>query len=157
MVDTSIYDPDTKSIDVRKWLSAEANAKNNHHSHGDAYDHSGHHHHDITRHGSDIRSFTLTFDDPITIETLASSLEALFLTQGANILRVKGIANTVDRPDYPLVVHGVQHVFHDPVWLDGWPDESRQTQLVFITVGVTRESLELFFKSWISTSSGVWR
>ena len=77
--------------------------------------------------------------------------------RGANILRVKGIANTVDRLEYPLVVHGVQHVFHDPVWLDGWPDESRQTQLVFITVGVTRESLELFFKSWISTSSGVWR
>ena len=157
LFDTSLYDPDTKSMDVRKWLNAEANTKNNYHSHGDAHDHNGHHHHDITRHGSDIRSFTLTFDDPITIETLASSLEALFLTQGANILRVKGIANTVDRPEYPLVVHGVQHVFHDPVWLDGWPDESRQTQLVFITVGVTRESLELFFKSWISTSNGVWR
>ena len=159
LFDTSLYDPDTKSMNVRKWLNAEANTKiNNHsHSHGDALDHHGQHHHDITRHGSDIRSFTLTFDDPITIETLASSLEALFLTQGANILRVKGIANTVDRPEYPLVVHGVQHVFHEPVWLNDWPDESRQTQLVFITSGVTRESLELFFKSWISTSNGVWR
>ena len=157
LFDTSLYDPDTKSMNVRKWLNAEANIRVHNHSHGDASDHHGHHHHDITRHGSDIRSFTLTFDDPITIETLASSLEALFLTQGANILRVKGIANTVDRPDHPLVVHGVQHVFHDPVWLDDWPDESRQTQLVFITSGVTRESLELFFKSWISTSNGVWR
>ena len=101
--------------------------------------------------------FDTSLYDPITIETLASSLEALLLTQGANILRIKGIANTVDRPEHPLVIHGVQHVFHDPVWLDDWPDESRQTQLVFITFDVTRESLELFFKSWISTSNGVWR
>ena len=157
LFDTSLYDPDTKSMNVRKWLNAEANSRNNNHSLGDTCNHHGHHHQDITRHGSDIRSFTLTFDDPIKIETLASSLEALFLTQGANILRVKGIANTVDRPNYPLVLHGVQHVFHDPVWLDDWPDEKRQTQLVFITAGVTRESLELFFKSWISTSNGAWR
>ena len=156
LFDTSLYDPQTKSTDVRKWLNAEGNTKNNH-SHDDPRDHNGHHHHDITRHGSDIQSFTLTFDKPITIETLASSLEALCLTQGANILRLKGIVHTVDRPEHPLVVHGVQHVFHEPVWLDDWPNKNRQTQLVFITFGITRKSLELFFKSWISTSNGVWR
>ena len=157
LFDTSLYDPNTKSMDVRKWLNAEANTTDHNHSHGDFHSSNDDHHHDITRHGSDIRSFTLTFEDPITIEMLASSLEALLLTQGANILRVKGIVNTVDRPEHPLVVHGVQHVFHDPVWLDEWPNESRLTQLVFITFGVTRESLDLFFKSWMSTSNGIWR
>jgi G3E family GTPase len=156
LFDTSLYDPETKSMDVRKWLNAGVNTPAND-RYGDVRDIKNHHHHDITRHGSDIRSFTLTFDDPVTIETLASSLEALCLTQGANILRVKGIVNTVDRPGYPLVVHGVQHIFHDPVWLNEWPNDNRQTQLVFITVGVARESLEIFFKSWISTSNGVWR
>ena len=32
LFDTSLYDPDTKSMDVRKWLNAEANTKNNHHT-----------------------------------------------------------------------------------------------------------------------------
>ena len=111
----------------------------------------------MTRHGSDIRSFTLTFDEPVTIEAFASSLEALSLTQGASILRIKGIVNTLDRPGIPLVIHGVQHVFHDPVWLDEWPDEDHQTKLVFITKGIERETLDMFFKAWISSSKGSWQ
>ena len=109
LFDTSLFDPDTKCINVRSWLNAEASS--DHHSHGHNQGHD-HHHHDVTRHGSDIRSFTLTFDEPVTIEAFASSLEALSMTQGANLLRIKGIVNTVDRPGFPLVIHGVQHVFH---------------------------------------------
>ena len=153
----SLFNPETKSIDVRSWLNAEgANG-----DYGRGHDHShthvaDKHHHDVTRHGSDIRSFTLTFDEPVTIEAFASSLEALSMTQGANLLRIKGIVNTVDRPEFPLVIHGVQHVFHDPVWLDGWPDDDHQTKLVFITNGIKRETLDQFFKAWISSSKGHW-
>ena len=158
LFDTSLFDPDTKSVNVRSWLNAEASG--DHHSQntnqGHAHDHH-HHHHDVTRHGTDIRSFTLTFDEPVTIETFASSLEALSLTQGSSILRLKGIVNTIDRPGMPLVIHGVQHVFHDPVWLDEWPDEDHQSKLVFITKGIERETLNLFFKAWISSSKGSWR
>jgi G3E family GTPase len=157
LFDTSLFDPDTKSMDVRTWLNAEAAGGHHDHDHHHAHDADGHHHHDVTRHGSDIRSFTLTFDEPITIEAFASSLEALSLTQGANLLRIKGIVNTVDRPGIPLVIHGVQHVFHDPVWLDEWPDEDRQTKLVFITNGIERETLDLFFRSWTGVSNGNWR
>mgnify|MGYP006180447441 CR=1 FL=1 len=28
-----------------------------------------------------------------------------------------------ESPDSPLVIHGVQHVFHPPARLDAWPDE----------------------------------
>ena len=38
----------------------------------------------------------------------------------------------------PLAIHCVQHVFHDPVWLDEWPDEDHQTKLVFITKGIVQ-------------------
>ena len=134
---------------MRSWLNAEVT--------GDHHNHSHHHHHDVNRHGSDIRAFTLTFDDPVTIEAFASSLEALSLTQGESILRIKGIVNTLDRPGIPLVIHGVQHVFHDPVWLDEWPDEDHQTKLVFITKGIERETLDIFFKAWISSSKGSWQ
>ena len=146
LFDTSLFDPDTKSINVRSWLKAEESS-----------DHNTHDHHDVTRHGSDIRSFTLTFDEPVTIEAFASSLEALSLTQGASILRIKGIVNTLDRPGIPLIIHGVQHVFHDPVWLDEWPDQDRQTKLVFITKGIERETLDMFFKAWMSSSKGSWQ
>ena len=154
LFDTSLFNLDTKSINVRAWLNAEESSDHNTHDHNHSHEH---HHHDVTRHGSDIQSFTLTFDEPVTIEAFASSLEALSLTQGASILRIKGIVNTLDRPGIPLVIHGVQHVFHDPVWLDEWPDEDHQTKLVFITKGIERETLDLFFKSWITLSNGKWR
>ncbi len=30
------------------------------------------------------------------------------------------------------VIHGVQHVFHAPVWLQRWPSEDRRIRMVFI-------------------------
>lgn len=156
LFDTSLYDPETKTMDVRKWLSAEADtdAHDHHHHHGHEHDHSGAH--DITRHGTDIRAFTLTLDEPVSIETIGSALEALTATQGANMLRLKGIVNTVERPERPLVLHGVQHVFHDPIWLGEWPDDDKRTRLVFITHQIERATLEKFFDVWIDAEKGVW-
>jgi len=46
------------------------------------------------------------------------------------------------------VVHGVQHLFHPPSQLAGWPDGPRNSRLVFITHGLKREvvqrSLDMF-------------
>ncbi len=155
LFNTSLYDPNSKTMNVRQWLNDEANIKNekihNHqHSHG-------HTHQDVTRHGSDIRSFTLVFNQPIEIDSFAKALEVLAFTNGANLLRLKGIVNTKDRPGKPLVIHGVQHVFHDPVWLDDWPDENHQTRLVFITNKIDREILDDFFKSWLGSYNGQWQ
>jgi G3E family GTPase len=30
------------------------------------------------------------------------------------------------------VIHGVQHVFHPPTWLDRWPSADRRSRLLFI-------------------------
>ena len=72
------------------------------------------------------------------------------------MLRIKGIVNTVDRPGKPMVIRGVQHIFHDPIWLDDWPDGDHWTKLVFITDAIERATLDEFFKSWISSSVGHW-
>ena len=48
------------------------------------------------------------------------------------MLRLKGIVNIAESPDRPAVIHGVQHVFHPPAWLDGWPSADRRSRLVFI-------------------------
>ena len=55
------------------------------------------------------------------------------------------------------MIHGVQHVFHEPVWLDAWPDADERTRLVFITHGIERKTLDDFFKAWINSANGEWR
>jgi G3E family GTPase len=40
------------------------------------------------------------------------------------------------------VIHGVQHVFHPPAWLDAWPDEDRTTRIVVIALGLDPTWLE---------------
>ncbi len=164
LFDTSLYNPISKTINVRKWLNAEAFPVDDHHHHhhdhvddGKATEQTrGQHQHDVSRHGQNIRSFTLILDQPIKIDTFATALEALLFTQASRLLRIKGIVNTVDRPGKPMVIHGVQHIFHDPTWLDNWPDEDHRTKLVFITDGIERTTLDEFFKSWIGSSIGQW-
>jgi G3E family GTPase len=98
LFDTSLFNPKTKTVNVRKWLNDEANNTENHHLH----EH-GHHHnssessHDVTRHSIDIRSFTLTFDKPLEIRALTTALEVLTFTHGKDLLRMKGIVDTVER------------------------------------------------------------
>ncbi len=53
--------------------------------------------------------------------------------RSAELLRVKGIVNIAECPDEPLVIHGVQHVFHPPLRLSRWPSDDRRTRIVFIT------------------------
>ncbi len=63
---------------------------------------------------------------------------------GSRILRVKGILN-VEGNAQPVVVHGVQHIFHPPVTLPAWPSEDRRSRLVFITHDVSRDVIEKTF------------
>lgn len=50
---------------------------------------------------------------------------------GVNVLRVKGVLN-LQELDKPLVIHGVQHIWHPPVTLDDWPSDDRRSRIVFI-------------------------
>jgi len=38
----------------------------------------------------------------------------------------------VESPGRPALIHGVQHVFHPPAFLDSWPDDDRSTRIVVI-------------------------
>lgn len=103
--------------------------------------HAGHRHdHAAYRHDDGIRSFCFVLDAPLTQAQLDDWLQALQGLLGSAMLRVKGILN-VRGQDRPLVVHGVQHVFHPPEPLPAWPDDDRRSRLVFITQGVSRETV----------------
>jgi G3E family GTPase len=111
---------------VQKWLNAER-----------LIDSGGHHHHhhahdDVNRHGEAIRAFCLVRDEPISPAGCDMFLEMLRIAHGPKLLRVKGVIALSDDPERPLVIHGVQHIFHPPVRLAAWPDADRRTRIVFI-------------------------
>ena len=58
--------------------------------------------------------------------------------RGADLLRVKGLLN-VEGCAGPVVVQFVQHLAHPPVELAAWPDDNRQSRVVFITRGISGE------------------
>jgi G3E family GTPase len=89
-------------------------------------------------HTDGIETFTLYRDRPIPALALAMLLEALAEHCGARLLRVKGLVAVAEMADGPALIHGVQHVFSPPVWLESWPTEDKTTRIVFITQGVPR-------------------
>jgi len=64
-------------------------------------------------------------------------------------LGIKGesIVNVAECPDRPAVIHGVQHVFHPPAWLDGWPSEDRRSRLVFIGRSIPQAWIEALLEA----------
>ena len=123
LLDAGLYDADAKIPDVRKWLNAEAFA----------IFHGGHDHgRDVNRHDARIRAFCLTGDKPMPASGFDMFLDLLRQAHGPKLLRVKGIVCLDNDPERPVVIHGVQHVFHPPARLDRWPDDDRRTRVVFI-------------------------
>jgi G3E family GTPase len=118
-----LYDPLTKSVDVQSWLGPDSGRH-------------GHHGHD------GIDTFALVRREPLRAVTLTLFLEAIAEHCGANLLRLKGIVNILESPERPAVIHGVQHVFHPPTWLPGWPSGDRQSRLIFIARGIPRGWVE---------------
>ena len=148
LFDAGHYNPKTKSLDVQNWLRAEAYAEPHNHSHDRHHDHGHgsaghehtHDHNDVNRHDAHIKAVCLTIDEPIHSTALDSWLEVLMVFRGADFLRTKGIFNVVDL-DGPVVIHGVQHIFHPAVTLEEWPSEDRRSRVVFITRDIDEAAL----------------
>ena len=101
---------------VSKWMPPES-------ANGKSYGH---------QHTEEISTFCIVREQPLHGVTLALLLSALADNCGADLLRVKGIVAITEEPERPAVIHGVQHVYHAPVWLDHWPSDDRRTRIVFI-------------------------
>ena len=122
----ALFDPKRKTPDVQAWLRRER-----HEHHGDT-------HVDIDR---GIRSFCLTFDDPLSWPAVSNWLMMLRQWRGEDLLRVKGILH-LQEEELPAAIHGVHHVFHPPVQLSAWPEGDRRSRIVFITRGLERAEVE---------------
>lgn len=146
-----LFDLDGKIADVADWLKTEAveAAERHSHAHQHGHHHHDHHHHDVNRHDQSIRAFCLTSDEPIRQGTLDMFLDLLRSSQGAKLLRVKGLVALAEDPEHPVVIHGVQHVVHVPAVLPRWPTEDRRSRLVFIVDGLERETVERLWNAFL--------
>ena len=149
-----LYDPERKIPDVKRWLAAEAHADAHaarHHGHEHHHGHD-HDHLDRNRHDEHIQSFVIAADAAIPAGTLEMFLELLRASHGAKLLRVKGIVKLAEMPDTPVVVHGVQHVFHPTARLERWPDDDHRTRLVFITKDLPERTVREMFDAFIGAA-----
>ncbi len=120
------FDPNEAAGNLAVWLSTGSE---------DARPHGDHGHDD---HG--VQSFCLVREAPLPWAGVRDWLDSVTSLRGADLLRVKGIV-AVEGEDRPVIVHGVQHVFHPPRFLDAWQDSDRRSRIVCITRGIAKADL----------------
>jgi G3E family GTPase len=156
LLDCGLYDPASKIPDVTRWLAEEAYAEAaRHRDHG--HDHeAGHHHdhvHDVNRHDDRIRAFSFATDAPIPASLFDMFIELLRSMHGPNMLRLKGVVKIAEMPDTPIVVHGVQHLFHPTVRLERWPDDDHRTRIVCIVRDIDPRKVQELFDAFLGAAA----
>jgi G3E family GTPase len=141
------FDPGEKGEAVERWLGAEASPAHHHHHHD--------HHHDdcpactaeAARHHAGIGSFCLFPPAALSWEVASLWLERLAARHGPDLLRVKGLLRIAEWPQGPVIVHGIQHLFHPPEMREGWPGDDRRSRIVFITRGIPAQEVEAMLQA----------
>jgi G3E family GTPase len=113
----SLFDPNGRA-DPERWLALAAHraaARDHEHHHGN---------HDTAA------TWLIEKQEPVDWNALSPRLGRIIERHGDLLLRVKGIIRTAGDPR-PLVIHGVQRLFHPPVRLDRWTGQPR-TSIVLI-------------------------
>ena len=118
--------------DPNRWLGDSAAAHSPHDHRADPHD-------------DGIRALTLSAEKPIEIHRFVRWVESLLGEHGDRVLRLKGILD-VTGDDWPVVVHGVQHVFHPLSRLSAWPDSDRRSRLVVIVRDLDVEPIARDFR-----------
>ena len=136
LINVGLTNARSRLEDVERWMGAEQ------------HDEHGH----VHRHDSAVKSFSLRYDKPFTWAAFSQCLEVLTALRGPDLLRVKGLVN-VDGRHGPLVVQGVQHLFHPPIELVDWPSDDHATRIVFITRGIERATVESLFAAITSIAA----
>jgi G3E family GTPase len=117
------YDWQTKQLNVTQWLQAEVYLNIQPNRQISTFS---------PRHDAYIKTFCIEYHQPLPWLTLERWIQQLTQLRGKDLLRVKGIAYTVET-ELPVIIQGVQHIFQPPVTLEAWPTSARRSQIVFIT------------------------
>jgi len=95
-------------------------------------------------HSDGIGTFVLNETAPMSWEVFSSAMETLIALRGPDLLRVKGFL-AVEGCKGPVMVQFVQHLAHPPVELETWPDDDRQSRVVFITRNIPEKQVRDLF------------
>jgi len=136
LINVGLANAKSKLEEVERWMGAEVQDEHGH----------------VHRHDESVGSFSLRYNQPFTWSAFSQCMEVLTALRGPDLLRVKGLVNVEGRHG-PLVVQGVQHLFHPPIELADWPSADRATRLVFITKGIEKATVESLFSAIISIAS----
>jgi G3E family GTPase len=101
-------------------------------------------------HDAEITCVAIRRPEPVPAVALPLFLEALADHVGNDLLRFKALVRVAEYPERPAVLHGVQHLFHEPQWLDAWPSEDRDTRMVLIGRGLSRLWIETLLDAIIA-------
>ena len=140
LLDVGLYDLGGKDPKVEEWLRQ-------------VHDDETHRHpHDLNRHDDRISTFSLETTQSIQIHHFIAWIENLLETHGEKLLRLKGILD-LEGSETPVVVHGVQHIFHPLTTLPTWPGGDRRSRLVLIVHDLDHEAIEHSFKQRVLRQS----
>ncbi len=113
----SLVDPRTGQSDLKQWLRAEQvqahRAEHDGPTGGTPYFSADH------THGDKLGTWLLEEGRPVDWERLEPRIGEIIKRRGDMLLRLKGVVRTAG-DDRPLVLHGVQRIFHAPVRLGKW-------------------------------------
>jgi G3E family GTPase len=103
---------------------------------------------DTSAHDDGVKTTTLWSDAALPPTSFGMFIDLLRSEHGAKILRLKGLLRMEDDPERPVVVHGVQHMFHPPRRLDAWPDEDRRTRIVVIAKNLDADLIRRLYDAF---------
>lgn len=95
----------------------------------------------VHSHGEDVASFAFASDRAVDYRKFAAWMSMMTQLNGERILRIKGVLHTTSY-EVPVVVHSVQHVVHRSTTLPAWPSGARESRIVVITRGLSRDFRE---------------
>lgn len=141
LIGLGLFDLAGKPAEVDAWLAIDSVMDGPHA-----------HLHDQSRHGAEIRAFSLVADQPVRSQTLDLFWSLLRSTHGPKLLRLKGIVCLAERPEKPVVLHAAQQVMHPPVTLKAWPSDDRRSRLVLIVRGLDPAIVEKLWTAFLGQS-----
>ncbi len=132
----SLINPATGKADLDRWLNTTVQQPDgrNLHQHfradGPHLNLSGHH-------GDGMGTWLIEGVRPVDWARFSPRVGDIIQHYGDLLLRLKGVVWTSD-DDRPLVIHGVQRVFHAPIRLNKWPGSPRTTLVAIGSAGAER-------------------
>jgi G3E family GTPase len=95
-----------------------------------------------------VNTFAITLHKPVEWAAFGIWLSLLVYKHGAALLRIKGILR-IAGSDLPVLIHGVQHLIHPPEHLPEWPDDASSSHVVFIALGLERQTVERSLRKFL--------